>query len=315
MKFWLPICAFALALAAVTISLWPHAPDASPGSVAALQNTISNLLFEHTVLQQKYNELNTRLADAPDSTNEDLAFPATGANAFSQDNVEFLHETLSDVCESLFRLEYIVDSAGLDPESVAANKNLLQSTTGSTNLSLVKSQILDQFAVDKEQYGEPVIDLYNLSRTRWKPNGDNSAREEAFKTLVEQYPDAYVTAMVTAERAIASGLRGKAKDVEAYYKIMSENKFGGDVVTERGIEAMSSMEYYLARYYISKKRYKDAQPLINSLQENHTGGKIYNIAAESRWQSGQKAINKLNRMKKKSTKNKKSSKKIGKKKS
>jgi hypothetical protein len=313
MKLWLLISAFALALAAVIISLWPNAPDVPPGSIAALQNTISTMQAEHSALQQKYDSLNTRLANTSDTTTDDLAFPATGAGSFSQDNVEFLYETLSDVCESLFRLEYIVDSAGLNDESAAINKNLQKMTPGSTNVSLVKSQILDQFAADKELYGDAVADLYSLSRSRWNPNGDNSAREDAYKTLVEQYPDAYLTAMVTAERAIASGLRGKVKDVEAYYKTLSESKFSGDVVTERGIEAMPSMEYYLARYYISKNRYQDAQPLIDSLQANHTGGKIYNIAAESRWQSGKKAVNKLNRLKKKSSKHKKSSKKTGKK--
>lgn len=314
MKLWILICSSALALVAVGISLWPHSPDVPPGRFADLQRTVLELQAEYVALQQKYNELQSSLADTPNNADDDLAFQDNGASSFSQDNVEFLHETLSDVCESLFRLEYIVDSAGLDSETVAANKNLLQAAAGTTNISLVKSQILDQFAADTERYGDAVMDLYTLSRTRWDPNGDNSAREEAFKTLVEAYPDAYVTAMVAAERAIGSGLRGKAKDVEAYYKILSENKFGGKVVTERGIEAMPAMEYYLARYYISKNRYTDAQPLINSLQENYTGGKIYNIAAESRWQSGQRAVNKLNRLKKKAAKSKKASKKSTKKK-
>jgi hypothetical protein len=314
MKYWILIFSFILAFIAVIISLWPAAPAASSDRITSLQNTVSELQSEYTALQHKYDELHFRLADSSGTTTDDLPFSDTGNHSFSQDNIEFLHETLSDVCETLFRLEYIVDSAGLDSETVAANKNLLRAAAGTTNISLVKSRILDQFTADREQYGDAVMDLYNLSRTRWNPNGDNSAREEAFKALVEEYPDAYVTAMVVAERAIGSGLRGKAKDVEAYYKLLSENEFGSSVVTERGIEAMPAMEYYLARYYISKKRYADAQPLIDSLQENYTGGKIYNIAAESRWQSGQRAVNKLNRLKKKTIKAGKSSKKSGKKK-
>jgi hypothetical protein len=314
MKYWVLLCSFALALSAVVISVWQTAPADSSGAIIALQNTVSELQGEYAALQQKYNELQSRLADTDGADSNDPPFSNNGSSSFSQDNVEFLHETLSDVCESLFRLEYIVDSAGLDSTVAAANKNLLQAATGTTNSSLVKAQILDQFAKDTDRYGNVVMDLYSLSRVRWNPNGDNTAREEAFKTLVEEYPDAYVTAMVVAERAIGSGLRGKVKDVEAYYKLLSENEFGGTVITERGIEAMPAMEYYLARYYISKKRYADAQPLINSLQENYTGGKIYNIAAERRWQSGQRAVNKLNRLKKNATKSKESPKHARKKK-
>ena len=276
-----------------------------------MQQTIDAQQIALLNLQSHFQELSNQLADLPEIPFGNDAFsndPSLNTENAAQPDIELLHSTLSDVCESLFRLEYIVDSSGLDRTAGLEDGNPIDIASATTAVSLVRAKIQDQFSADRDEYGDIIVDLYTLARARWIPNGDNSAREDAFKTLTEQYPEANLTAMVTAERAIAAGLNGNVKAVADYYSMLSDNPYSGSVITERGIEPMPALEYYLARWYISKKQYANAQPLIESLQQNFSGDKIFNIAAETRWQSGSKVLHKLDNLKRKAAKPVKNSK-------
>ena len=51
--------------------------------------------------------------------------------------------------------------------------------------------------------------------------------------------------------------------------MLQGNENFSDVITDRGIEAMPNIEYYLARQYIREGRSEDARALIESLENNY----------------------------------------------
>ena len=109
---------------------------------------------------------------------------------------------------------------------------------------------------------------------RRRGEGNAEDREKAFNELLIKYPDAYATGMAIAERALRSAFRRNDADVQNYYNMLQENEYFSNIVTDRGMEAMPSLESYLAYTHIRDGRVEEATVLIQSLEGNYPGSYV-----------------------------------------
>ena len=149
---------------------------------------------------------------------------------------------------------------------------------------------------DKEKYDEKLSDLYKKAKFRWR-GGNEKERENAFKELTENYPDAYATGMVIAERALGSVFRNKIDDAEKYYNMLAENENFDQIVVDWGFDAKPTLQIALANKYIEQGKYDKAKSLIDELEKSsaddefifsHTGRRM-----GTGWKSKTDAINLL----------------------
>ena len=168
--------------------------------------------------------------------------------------------------DAVRRLEKIVESTGL--ERLAANDNM-------------------DPAVFSEMYAE-----YERARLRRLGDADRQASDQAFTELLAKYPDAYATGMSIAERAMFSGFRRNTSEVERYYDMLRQNENFLNVVTDRGVEAMPNIEYYLARQYLRQGSIDSAQALIESLEKNYPDSRLFTgrLGGGRRWQPASQVI-------------------------
>jgi len=110
--------------------------------------------------------------------------------------------------------------------------------------------------------------LYERARFRRRGRADTQESDSAFAELIAKYPEANATGMAIAERALVSGFRRNTSEVEKYYDMLRENKNFSYIVTDRGVEAMPNVEYYLARQYLRQGDNDNALALIESLEKN-----------------------------------------------
>ena len=206
------------------------------------------------------------------------------------------------------RLEKIVESTGL--EQLAENQNMDPT---------ILLEIYDEYAdrkqtdqrreqqlennrdfhkADADQYGEELMALYERARLRrGGRNTDRQERDGAFAELIAKYPEAYATGMAIAERALVSGFRRNTAEVEKYHDMLRENESFSHIVTDRGIEAMPNVEYYLARQYLRQGSSDDALALIESLERNYPDSLLFTRRSGSgrRWQPASQVVGNLRR--------------------
>jgi len=194
------------------------------------------------------------------------------------------------------RLEKIVESTGL--EQLAQNQNM-----DPTILSELYDEYADRKQVDQrreqqlennrdlhkadtDQYGEELMALYERARLRRGAGTDRQERDSAFAELLAKYPEAYATGMAIAERALVSGFRRNTSEVEEYYDMLRDNENFSHIVTDRGVEAIPNVEYYLARQYLRQGDHDNALILIESLEKNYPDSLLFTGRSGSgrRWQ-------------------------------
>jgi hypothetical protein len=194
------------------------------------------------------------------------------------------------------RLEKIVESTGL--EQLAANQDM-----DPTILLEIYDEYADRKQVDQrreqqlennrdlhkadaDQYGEELMALYDRARLRRGGGTDRQERDSAFAELLAKYPAAYATGMAIAERAFVSSFRRNTSEVEKYYDMLLDNENFSHIVTDRGVEAMPNVEYYLARQYLRQGNNDDAMALIESLEMNYPDSLLFTRRSGSgrRWQ-------------------------------
>ncbi len=205
------------------------------------------------------------------------------------------------------RLEKIIASTGL--EQLAENQNM-----DPTILSELYDEFADRKQVaqrreqqlennrdlhkdDADQYGEELMALYERARLRRGAGTDRQASDSAFAELLAKYPEAYATGMAIAERAFVSGFRGNTSEVEKYYNMLRNNENFSDIVTDRGVEAMPNVEYYLARQYLRQGDNDSALAHIVSLEKNYPDSLLFTRRSGSgrRWQPVTQVIGDLRR--------------------
>jgi tetratricopeptide (TPR) repeat protein len=198
--------------------------------------------------------------------------------------------------EAVKRLEKIVASTGL--EKLAANEDM-----DPTLLSEMYAEFADRrqtvmqheqllkintelHKADEDRYGPELMALYEKARLRRGGDADRQEIERAFAELLAKYPDAYATGMAIAERALISGFRRDTSEVEKYYDMLRQNENFSNVVTDRGVEAVPNIEYYLARQYLRQGSIDSALPLIESLEKNYSDSRLFTgrFGSRQRWQ-------------------------------
>ena len=202
----------------------------------------------------------------------------------------------------LKRLEHILDSTGLKQlaENGEVDPQILQKVYDEyvyrDQIASHRENLLQinrgYHGVDDQNYDEHLQSLYQRARIFRRGDTDPADREKAFGEMLEKYPDAYATGMVIAERAIRSAFRRDTSEVEDYYDLLRANDNFSNVVTDRGIEAMPNLEYYIARQYIRDGRVEDARVLLNSLEENYPDSYIraQRRGYRPRWQPVSQAV-------------------------
>ena len=217
-------------------------------------------------------------------------------------------DTVGKEHKAIRRLEKIVESTGL--EQLAENQNMDPT---------ILLEIYDEYAdrkqadqrreqqlennrdfhkADADQYGEELMALYERARLRrGGRNTDRQERDGAFAELIAKYPEAYATGMAIAERALVSGFRRNTAEVEKYHDMLRENENFSHIVTDRGIEAMPNVEYYLARQYLRQGSSDDALALIESLERNYPDSLLFTRRSGSgrRWQPASQVVGNLRR--------------------
>ena len=201
-------------------------------------------------------------------------------------------ESTSDHRKKVQQLAQIIRSTGLD--QLAASEDLdptilakiyedyaLQYQVGN-----YREQILaknhEQHQLDRNQYHEELMALYDRARLRRRGEGNAEDQEKAFSEMLTKFPDAYATGMAIAERALRSAFMRKSNDVEEYYDMLHENNKFSNIVTDRGMEAMPNIENYLAYSYIREGRVDEAQIFIESLESKYASSFVLTRGADGR---------------------------------
>lgn len=125
---------------------------------------------------------------------------------------------------------------------------------------------------DKDRYGAELNDLYSKARPLRGETNDPEAQAEsdqAFATLISQYPEANATGMVIAERALGSALAMNTADVEKYYSMLKSKENFSGTVTDNGIEAVPTLQVFMARNYLQTGNKKAAEKLVTDLAKNY----------------------------------------------
>ena len=202
-------------------------------------------------------------------------------------------ESLLSLEGAVSRLEEILDVSGVEDlaTNLSVDPQALQELVGQyterRNAELNREQARERFQVsmaqDVERYGEDIQTLFDQSRMRFGRRGNNNEdREAAYKELQEKYPDSYAAAAAVGENALGAAFRRDVAAVEGYYEQLKGSKYGANVTTEWGLEVTPAVEYYLANQYVRDGRYTDAQPLLESLEQNYSGSYVFNMNRRGR---------------------------------
>jgi hypothetical protein len=256
-------------------------------------------------LEHELNGLKAQLATVRNQT-EDISlhrYSKTG-NAVPEKGKR---DTAIKEGRAIRRLEKIVESTGL--EQLAENQNM-----DPTILSELYEEYADRRQVDQrreqqlennrdlhkadaDQYGEELMALYERARLRRGGGADRQESDSAFAELLENFPEAYATGMAIAERAFVSSFRRNTSEVEKYYDMLRGNENFSHIVTDRGVEAMPNVEYYLARQYLRQGDNVNALALIESLEKNYPDSLLFARRSGSgpRWQPASQMVGNLRR--------------------
>jgi len=190
------------------------------------------------------------------------------------------------------QLAQIISSTGLD--QLAAGEDLDPTILSKIYedyalqdlVSNYREQILarnrELHELDRNQYQEEVMDLYDRARLRRRGEGNADDREKAFSEMLNKFPDAYATGMAIAERGLRSVFMRKSNDVEEYYSMLREQDKFSNIATDRGTEAMPNLENYLAYSYIREGRVEEAQVFIDSLESKYANSFVLTRGADRR---------------------------------
>jgi tetratricopeptide (TPR) repeat protein len=261
--------------------------------------------FGHSIgeLEQEVSRLKAQLLTARNRTENNSAqtYTKTGSTVTAGSKKDAVGKERA----AIKRLEKIVESTGL--EQLAENQNM-----DPTILLEIYDEYADRKQVDQrreqqlennrdlhkadaDQYGEELMALYERARLRRGGGTDRQDRESAFAELIANYPEAYATGMAIAERALVSGFRRNTSEVEKYYDMLRENENFSHIVTDRGVEAMPNVEYYLARQYLRQGDNDNALTLIESLEKNYPDSLLFTgrSGGGRRWQPVSQVVTNL----------------------
>lgn len=124
---------------------------------------------------------------------------------------------------------------------------------------------------DRKTYGEAefqrLLELSQKARPRRGPEteAERAEREAALNSLMTNYPESWATSVTLAEQALDAAMNRNAKGAEMYYQSLLSLSPYDEVITENGIDAIPTLQTYLARQYLQEGRTDEAAALIESL--------------------------------------------------
>jgi hypothetical protein len=124
---------------------------------------------------------------------------------------------------------------------------------------------------DLETYGQSDFQrLTELSQQARPKRGnesqaERSEREAALNTLMSRYPESWATSVAVAEQALDAAMNRNTQSAEQYYESLVSTSPYNEVVTEQGIDAIPTLQTYLARQYIQEGRTAEASAILDAL--------------------------------------------------
>ncbi|MBK1717474.1 hypothetical protein CKO27_07440 [Thiocystis violacea] len=124
---------------------------------------------------------------------------------------------------------------------------------------------------DLETYGadsyQRISELSEKARPRRgnESQSERSARESALNSLMTDYPESWATSVAVAEQALDAAMNRNSQGAEMYYQSLIGTSPYPEVVTEQGIDAIPTLQTYLARQYVQEGRYEEASAIIDAL--------------------------------------------------
>jgi hypothetical protein len=253
------------------------------GAATDSSGQVSLLSSRITSLEKQLKDISAALDDI--KTAQERRAASSARVAIDENAPESLNDYLVSINDAMYQLEEIVDASGL--KSIATNlavdptilKNLYDEQYRRKKETEHRNAMVQlntaQHEADTADYGEEVQTLYEASRFQFGRRDQDqnrteaeAAREKAMNELIEKYPDANATGMIIAENAMGAAFRGNLEDAEKYYAMLMETEKRSQVVTDWGMKAAPTMQYYLASQYIEKGRTREAEDLIYQLEQS-----------------------------------------------
>ncbi|MTW20830.1 hypothetical protein [Allochromatium palmeri] len=124
---------------------------------------------------------------------------------------------------------------------------------------------------DLETYGQSDFQrLTELSQQARPKRGnetqaERAERESALNSLMTNYPESWATSVAIAEQALDAAMNRNTQSAEQYYESLVSTSPHSEVVTEQGIDAIPTLQTYLARQYIQEGRTAEASAILDAL--------------------------------------------------
>ena len=124
---------------------------------------------------------------------------------------------------------------------------------------------------DLETYGpsdfQRLTELSQKARPRRgnETQAERAEREAALNNLMSNYPESWAASVAVAEQALDAAMNRNTQGAEMYYESLLGTSPYGEVVTEQGIDAIPTLQTYLARQYIQEGRSADAAAILEAL--------------------------------------------------
>jgi hypothetical protein len=94
---------------------------------------------------------------------------------------------------------------------------------------------------------------------------ERTEREAALNSLMTNYPDSWATSVSIAEQALDAAMNRNTQSAEMYYESLVSTSPYAEVVTEQGIDAIPTLQTYLARQYIQEGRSAEAVAILDAM--------------------------------------------------
>ncbi|ADC62898.1 hypothetical protein [Allochromatium vinosum] len=124
---------------------------------------------------------------------------------------------------------------------------------------------------DLETYGQSDFQRLTELSQKARPKRGNETqaeraeREAALNSLMTNYPESWATSVAVAEQALDAAMNRNTQSAEMYYESLVSTSPYGEVVTDQGIDAIPTLQTYLARQYIQEGRTAEASAILDAL--------------------------------------------------
>ncbi|MBK1693671.1 hypothetical protein CKO09_02795 [Chromatium weissei] len=225
---------------------------------------------------------NTIIANTATRTQtEGSVFASSTVGQISLESLKEQNRKIDKLDQRFSRLEQIIRVSGLDtmPHPLGTNAPLLthigEEYATRARFEERRKQLLDhsfemrQHDLDtysSENYRQ-ISELYEKARPKrgTETQEQQTEREAALNKMMNKYPEAWSTNVAVAEQALTDAFNRNTSNVETYYQSLLDKSPYSEIVTEQGINAIPTLQTYLARQYVENGRSEDASAMLDVL--------------------------------------------------